>query len=69
MNWGSVMASSVSRNMRFLNSRMACPSRPTTPLLFLQIEVGSARCCLGASCDLLLPCVHLLNGRPACFSN
>ena len=35
MNWGSVMASSVSRNMRFLNSRMACPSRPAWDLLFL----------------------------------
>ena len=27
MNWASVMDSSVSRNMRFLNSRMAWPSR------------------------------------------
>ena len=27
MNWDSVMDSSVSRNMRFLNRRMACPSR------------------------------------------
>ena len=38
MNWDSVMDSSVSRNMRFLNRRMTCPSR-VLPFLHRQCLV------------------------------
>ena len=40
MNCDSVMDSSVSRNMRFLNSRMACPSR-ALPFLGKIIQLAS----------------------------